>query len=406
MHKRMVKVFALLAIVFTAPVLGLQVTLTDVDGTSGVGELVSLSPEVLVWKADGTERETRLDDLAKIAFHTRESVSLPTRSCVLYPRGGGRLNGSVVEPISDGLVISTRVAGQMKVPFSSLRAIAIEPYKWTPEMQTRFSETMDNPQTGEDILLAKSEKAAGGVRAIHGALLEFGPGGGEFRFNNRTRRVRTEKVIGVVLAASLEDAPLYPAEIRLNTGDELRGSLISIDDNLLSFMTSLNQTVSCKIGELQTLTLNNDRIVYLDALDPRSQSSSGIVHTGWTFRANRNVFNQPMRLDATEFDHGIGVHAHSEIQYRLDGAYETFAATLGIDDAVRPGGNVRFKVLVDGELAFDSGTITGADRAKQMNVTVTGAQWMTLIVETAEGADIGDWANWAAARLIKPSKQS
>jgi hypothetical protein len=383
-----------------------QVTLTDVDGSSSVGEFVSLSLDEIILLIDGEERAKPLVELENITFHRRHERNRIPRPCMFYPNGGGQLSGSVLESMPDGIVIRATFAQRLSVLFADLRAITFEEQGWSPQVQSRYQSTFANAQAGEDILLARSESAADGVRAIHGALIELGPSGGEFRFNERTRRIQLEKLFALVFAASLDPPSVAPASIQLTSGDILTGSLDSIEDGQIAFTTGFKQTVACSIDDLESMNINNDRIVYLDTLEPHSHSSSGVVHSGWAFRKNRNVFNKPMRMDATEFEHGIGVHAHSEIQYRLAGAYETFAATVGLDDTVRPGGSVAFKVIVDGNVAYDSKTITGSDRAIPIRVSVAGAEWMTLVVETAERADIGDWANWAAARLIKPKTQS
>ncbi len=408
MHQSMQRTVVLCAMVGLAPltIIAAQVTLTDVDGTSLVGEFVALSPGEIIWKADGDERTTSLADLARIRFHRRLDTSRVPDPCLAFPKSGGRVSGAILETMPDGFIMRTRFAKRLKLPFASLRAITFEKEGWPPEVLARYESALTGARPGEDLLLARSEKAADGVREIPGILLELGPTSGEFRFNDRSRRVRLEKIFALVFAASLEEPPGSSASMELSSGEVFTGSLSSIEDDLISFATHFDEVISCSLDEVESLTLNSDRIVYLDSLEPHSHTSSGMVQNGWMFRKNRNVFNQPMRMDAVEYEHGIGVHAHSEIQFRLGGRYETFAATIGIDDGVRPGGHVRFKVIVDGSVAYDGEPMTGADRATPISVPVSGAEWMTLIVETADHADIGDWANWAAARLIKPKSQS
>ncbi len=383
-----------------------QVTLTDVDGTVSVGDFVSLSLDEIAWQIDGEEHTTPLADLAKITFHRRHESARVPRPCNVYPKAGGQLSGSILESVPDGITLRTTHADRMRILFSDMRAIAFQEESWPVEVASRFDDAIANAQAGEDILLARSDKAADGVRAIHGALVELSPTGGEFRFNDRTRSIRLEKIHALVFAASLESQPTASTSLQFNSGDVFFGSLDSVKNDLVFFTTSFNQVITVSIDDLESMTLNSDRIVYLDALEPQSQSSSSVLYDRWTMRKNRNVFNQPMRMDGTTFDHGIGVHANSEIQYRLAGAYQSFAAKVGLDDAVRPGGSVTFKVVVDGKTVFDSKPITGTDRAIPINIPLFGAEWMSLIVEPAEHADIGDWANWAAARLIKPKKQS
>lgn len=105
-----------------------------------------------------------------------------------------------------------------------------------------------------------------------------------------------------------------------------------------------------------------------------------------------------MMIGGVAYNKGLGVHAASEINVPLNGQYKTFLADVGIDDEVMDNGSVTFKVLVDGQQVFDSGTVTGADMAKPVNVDVTGKNELKLVVE--DGGDPSfDHADWANARV-------
>ncbi|MCH8146858.1 MAG: NPCBM/NEW2 domain-containing protein, partial [Planctomycetes bacterium] len=87
-------------------------------------------------------------------------------------------------------------------------------------------------------------------------------------------------------------------------------------------------------------------------------------------------------------------------------AYERFAATIGIDDFVRPGGSVVFRVIGDGRVLFESGEITGRDAPRAIRVDMVGVKLLTLLVDLGEGLDLSDHADWAGARLIRPAARS
>jgi hypothetical protein len=99
---------------------------------------------------------------------------------------------------------------------------------------------------------------------------------------------------------------------------------------------------------------------------------------------------------------GLGVHAASTIIYNLNGAYQTFASDVGIDDETGGGGSVRFQIFLDGAATpiYDSGNVFGNAAAKQFSISVAGVQQLRLVVTNAGDGDAYDHADWANARLF------
>ena len=97
-----------------------------------------------------------------------------------------------------------------------------------------------------------------------------------------------------------------------------------------------------------------------------------------------------------------GVQARTVVEFQLGRAYDKFAATIGIDDAVRPRGSVVFRVESGSRVLFESGTVTGRDAPRNVTIDVADIDTLTLVVDFADGIDLSDHANWCDARLIKP----
>ena len=75
-----------------------------------------------------------------------------------------------------------------------------------------------------------------------------------------------------------------------------------------------------------------------------------------------------------------------------------FHAVVGVDDEATDHGTVRFLVLADGRPRFDSGTMRkGA--AKTVDVDLTGAKTVRLVVEDAGDGIDNDHADWADATM-------
>ena len=92
-----------------------------------------------------------------------------------------------------------------------------------------------------------------------------------------------------------------------------------------------------------------------------------------------------LTLNGVAYSKGLGAHAYSEVHVALNGRYQTFSSDVGVDDSAGSKGSVDFKVYADDVLLFDSGTMTGDSDAQSVDVSVTGANQLTLIATDAAG---------------------
>jgi hypothetical protein len=236
-------------------------------------------------------------------------------------------------------------------------------------------------------------------------LVSVDPDGGRFLFSGRERTFRWDAVFGIVLANPAAERPTPQATVTFNDGQALAGRLTTADDEFLLTNDWLPKPLTLPTNRISTISLFNNRVVYLTDLTPKSQISDGILHTGSSMRRNRNVANETITMQNIEYAKGLGVHALSKLTYQLDGDYATFAATIGIDDLVRPRGSVVFAITGDDRELFRSEQITGNDPPADISIDVIGIDELTLIVEYGDDLDLSDLANWANARVVKPREK-
>lgn len=101
------------------------------------------------------------------------------------------------------------------------------------------------------------------------------------------------------------------------------------------------------------------------------------------------------------YSKGIGTHADSSIVYDLNGAYTQFSSYVGVDNNAGALASVVFSVLADGVELFNSGTMTGSSTIQLVDIDITGAQQLTLVVTDSGNGKSADHANWANALLFK-----
>jgi hypothetical protein len=134
--------------------------------------------------------------------------------------------------------------------------------------------------------------------------------------------------------------------------------------------------------------------VFLDTLDPVSAKQ------GWgELKKNRSVWDKDLMVGGVHFRRGLGTHAASEIVYSLDGKYRLFQAWAGPDTATN--GSMGFAVIVDGQKRWESGRMVRGDAPKRVEVDLTNAKELRLVVDDGGDNIMGDHADWAEARLLK-----
>jgi hypothetical protein len=105
-------------------------------------------------------------------------------------------------------------------------------------------------------------------------------------------------------------------------------------------------------------------------------------------------------LNGVQYASGLGVHANSDITYSLLGlAGRRFHSDIGVDDEVGNNGSVIFQVYVDGVKKFDSGLMTGSSPTQNVDLDLTDASTLRLVVTDGGNGNAFDHADWANAAI-------
>ena len=143
-----------------------------------------------------------------------------------------------------------------------------------------------------------------------------------------------------------------------------------------------------------------DWTVEAPAAGSADSARSADASTGGSFARSRSAAGGPLVVGGKKGTHGLGMRAPASVQYRLDGLYETFEASVGVDDASRFEGTVVFVVTADGaELLRTELVRGGAAPPVPVRVSIAGKSLLTLTVEDAGDGASGDLADWLDARV-------
>jgi len=134
--------------------------------------------------------------------------------------------------------------------------------------------------------------------------------------------------------------------------------------------------------------------IFLDALEPVS------CVQGWgTLQKNQSVWEKPMTIAGRRFRRGVGTHADSRIVYNTGGRYRRFQSWVGADGASNA--TITFEVWADGQKRWASGLMNRQSPARRVDMEITGAKIIELVVGHGEDNITSDHANWADAKLLR-----
>lgn len=141
--------------------------------------------------------------------------------------------------------------------------------------------------------------------------------------------------------------------------------------------------------------------VYVSDLPFLSEANGwGPVERDMSNGENAAGDGSPLTIGGVTFEKGLGTHADSSVKVFLGGQCSAFTVTVGLDDSKdeKGEGDVIFRIIGDGDVLHDTGSITWDDPGTPLSIDVSGVEVLELAVDT-NGVNYRDHANWADAKL-------
>jgi alpha-galactosidase len=190
----------------------------------------------------------------------------------------------------------------------------------------------------------------------------------------------------------------------------LRGGSATVRDlQALADKGSFNDSFTANVASHGTATLK-----IVGAEPPRPRSTAYLSDLTPIYAANglgpieHDLTNggvdsgdgKPISIRGTAFPKGMGMSAPAAAIYRLGQKCTSFSAQVGVDDSSTGGaGTVRFQVIVDGDVLFDSQNVDGMMPAMPVTVDLTGKRRLKLLVTNADDGNALDRASWGDAKV-------
>jgi hypothetical protein len=161
-------------------------------------------------------------------------------------------------------------------------------------------------------------------------------------------------------------------------------------------------TLVLDVGQISRVQVVGGRVQYLSQLAPVQVNEKTILAPPQPYRMDQSCQGDALRIGNRRYPWGIGVHADSELTFAIDGRFNEFRADVGLAARDEPRGSVIFSVIGDGKELYRS-PLVAADRREPLEVKadIKGVKKLTLKVTHGDDLDLGDAANWCAARVLR-----
>jgi hypothetical protein len=401
--------FALACLLAQAARASADITVIDIDDkayrTRNV-EFVREGDRLLVKfkEIEGAEHKRAAEDILEIRFRGLALPGSPKPSEIRYVfTNGDHLTGEIAGPGSapDTVVLATRHLGRVELKITDASRI---------EVQANRHQIPADAQNavGEDTFFTTRGNRPKGtldsLRADAAVYVDL--------FDDTFKTALPIAELAAVLLARREPPPdpkgLF-AIVTLTDGGALRGRIDRIEQGIVTLETVYRRAIKMTADSIAAVHFRNGRVVYLSDLPFQADENPNYIRgltpspSDLEFKAQRDLSVKGTKLSirGSQFTKGLGVHARSILKFDLGGGFTKFRSTIGVDDVAGGLGNVVFEVHVDGRKVFDSGNVTGEDDPREIQVDVSRAKELKLVVQFGEEGNTGDCADWGMARLIR-----
>lgn len=382
---------------------GLPGALTTIDGRTIAGALRIDGDAATIATATGA---LALAAAELLAFEPVDAVAAPIAAPHrLWLRSGLELPcvafaaGKTAAGPASSLRCALPCGVELELPLSAVRALR-QGGGDRPE-PALFAADLRTPRASDDLLFVvkdgRAQRSAVTVHGLAGDRLEFALRGDAYDFE-------WSGVAAIVFARDRGFAPdRQPkprARLLLTTGEQLEGRLLALDARSMRCRLDEGVEVELPAAKLLSLQVASDRLVWLTELSPKVVQTPAFDRV-WPILAGRSPAGPGLLLGGKTFARGLCVVPRARLTYELDGRFDWFEASIGIDDRAGPEAHAIFRVFIDDHLAYESAPRTRGLPPETLRLPLANARILELEVDFGKNFDLGDYCVWADARVVQ-----
>ncbi|MBX7166463.1 MAG: NPCBM/NEW2 domain-containing protein [Pirellulales bacterium] len=326
-----------------------------------------------------------------------DGTSLPATA---YQVAGGRATIAAVGP--DGQPLSVE-SGTAAISFVGLQAEALAAHG--TEWQALVADLTEHPAKSDRIVVAKREA----LDYVEGVLGDVTEATIAFETDGETLAVKRARAAALIYAHGATPAFGSAAQATLTNGTRVLLHLVELAAGVLNVTTPAGLELKLPWSMLARIDFSQGKVVALGDLRPELMNWSpyfapaelpAALAAHYAPRIDAAFDGGPMRIAGQEFARGVALRSRTELVYRLPDKFKRFTTVAGIDDAVRPQGNVQLAIYGDDRLLFEA-TLDGRSPGMPLELDLQGVNRLKFRVGFGADLDIGDQLDLGEAKLEK-----
>jgi hypothetical protein len=383
---------------------GPTVEAPTLDGETLTGSLIRLDAEgATIQTADGPVTLS-IDRLAAILPEAGPPKQQPTSDLRVELTDGSML-AALEYTVADAEAHIVLPDGkELRVPTRHVASVRFQSQSET--MAAEWSRIRESAGEGDLLVIRKNDS----VDYLEGLLHEVTETVVQFELEGEIVPVKRTKIHGLsYYRRAKSELPEPRSELTGRDGSTWPARSVSVAAEMFHWTTPLGLEFDAPATAVARIDFSRGKIVYLSDLEPESVewapffgAGKGLSSVSEFFapRRDQGFDSGPLLLEGKSYPKGLAIHSRTRLVYRLPGPFGRFRATAGIDDRVRPNGNVRLVVLGDDRMLLET-TLAGSGPPEAIDLDLRGVRRLTILVDFGADLDVADHLNLCEARVIK-----
>ena len=378
------------------------------DGSKVSGGLAGWTEKQVVLDTPNGRRELDVAKVASLATHGPAFKSAAKPSVWVDLADGSRLAAAEYTTDKGRAKIALFPSNEvLEVPTADVEAVRMQPESEASAIE--WSRIRGKKLQG-DLLVTGNQS---GIDYHQGAIEDVAEAKVRFTLDGNVLGVKRSKVYGLIYyhAAGAPTAEA-PYTITDSGGSRWTVSALKLDGDKLDFTAAGGRNIRRGLDQISQIDLSCGKIVFLGDLKPDSETFTANPFTLTEkelpsrllfsrVRRDENLEGKSLRTHNQEFHKGMAMRSRTELAWTLPGKFSRLEAVAGVDDDVRPLGNVRLQILGDGKSLLDANVGGGDKEPRPISLDVSGVRRLVLIVDSLGNFGAGDHLDLGNLRLIK-----
>lgn len=246
---------------------------------------------------------------------------------------------------------------------------------------------------------------------IPGSINKFDPKELQCAIIDQTTTLAIEEIAHIQFAKSPVDPILTTTQclIGLADGSILTASKANANTKRCHITLCCGESIEIYTKEIVYLQPFSESIVYLSDLNPIDYHHTPYLSLEWPYGYDQIPFGGELQVDGKFFKKGISLHSASRLVYSLQGNNNRFQATIALSDQAvaiqtKTPRTAEIQILkIEGnelQSLFEATLDASKPQPLPIDLNISGARALVLIVDYGKGADVGDDVLFLDARLI------